>query len=103
MRLVRLLLAASAVTGAVAMSTPAQALPCIPNNPVAFVCVVPDSDFRGVVGGFYESGPVGALGIVLVAEGCYYPGGQPRYYVYAYTDFTPTVDRTLPVGGVPCV
>ena len=102
MRLARLILAGAAITGSVALSAPAEAQPCIPNNPVAFVCVVPDSSFRGVVAGFYQSGPAGAGGIILVAEGCYYPNG-PRYYVYAHTSYTPTVEYTLPVGGVPCV
>lgn len=103
MRLARLLLAGAAITGSVALSAPAEAQPCIPYNDVAFVCVVPDTDFRGVVGGFYQAGPLGAAGIFLVAEGCYYPGGQPQYYVYVYTDYTPTVFQHVPVSGIPCV
>jgi hypothetical protein len=103
MRLVRLAVAGAAVAGSVTLSAPAEAQPCIPNNAVAFVCVAPDSWYRGVIGGFYTSGPAGALGIFLVGEGCYYPGGQPRYFVHAHTSYTGSVEYTLPVGGVPCV
>lgn len=103
MRLVRLAVAGAAALGSVTLSAPAQAQPCIPNNPVAFVCVLPDSWYRGVAAGFYTSGPAGVLGIVLVGEGCYYPGGQPRYYVHAHTSYTGSVTVTAPVGGVPCV
>lgn len=104
MRLVRLLLAGAAVTGSFAMSAPAQAQPCIPDNPVAFVCALTeDYTYRGVSSGFYTSGPAGAVGVVVAGVGCYYPNG-PRYFVHVYTSHTGRlVNQTLPVGGVPCV
>lgn len=103
MRPVRLLLAAAAVAGAVGTSAPAQAQPCVDQHPIVFACVLPDSWYRGGAVGFYTAGPAGALGVVLVGEGCYYPGGQPRYFVHAYTSHTGGVEVIAPVGGVPCV
>lgn len=104
MRAVRLVLAAAAVAGSFAVA-PAQAQPCVNTQtaPVDVpqdvnVCVLPDSWYRGV------AVIVFGQGYVLVGEGCYYPGGQPHYFVHVATSWTGSTPAvTIPVAAPVCV
>lgn len=104
MRVTRLLLAGAAMAGSFAVTAPVQAQPCVQTyvlpvdieNDVS-ACVLPDPSYRGA------SLVVVYVGYVVAGEGCYHPGGQPRYYLHVASAWTPSQLVILPVGGVPCV
>jgi hypothetical protein len=98
----RLLLASALVAAAVspALSTPAHAQPCVtpPVSPTVSTCVL---NF-GPSGRGASVAVIGS-GYAFVLVGCYYPGGQPRYYVGVGTSVTGLIHVDAPVGGLPCV
>jgi hypothetical protein len=98
----RFLVAAALAASLVTVSAPAHAQPCVapPTSPTVSTCVLnfgPSGRGASVV----VIGSPGGYAFVLV--GCYYPGGQPRYYVGVGTSATGLVHVDAPVGGVPCV
>lgn len=96
----RFLLAGALAASLAAVSTPAHAQPCVvpPVSPTVSTCVL---DFGP--SGRGASVVVVGTGYGYVLAGCYYPSGQPRYYVAVGTSATGSVEVTAPVGGVPCV
>lgn len=105
MRVVRLLLVGAALAGSFAVTSPAQAQPCVNTQtaPVDVpqdvnVCVLPDSWYRGL------AVVVFGQGYVLVGEGCYYPGGRPHYFVHvSVSPVGVDVVQTIPVAAPACV